>query len=643
MTRGGAACAPASAGGWLRRARRGRGSLWTVHRLVRLGVLVVVSGASTALMASPAVALTDVDADTTVFTIPEATPLYPGAGVDGGFGRSDVVGPDGNIWFPDNGPGMSPFGSGVYPTRLGRMTPSGTFLPPYEVGEAIVEDTTRGPDGNVWYPERISGGPGGAAIVRVDAQGKVTRFPVCGQRFCSLSQIAAGPDGNIWFTREPFVNGEPQARIGRLSLATGKITEFTLPPADLRSLGGREGGLTAGPDGNVWFIAPRINKIGRITPSGQVTEFDDQHGEFEQPRSITSFAGHIWVGYSFSTVVRRFTPDGDLVDSYDSGYEAPYHLTPGPDGVYYATGFVRTIEGVTPSTIQRITAAGEVTRYHLPGDEVSTVGLVLGPDGRIWFRQGSKQGDGRLRSMARLENLDSPQPPDLTSIPTNLGSAFGPKTVSGPVDCPNDPAEQTTIDGNLVVNQGPTNWCFANQATINGDVTISAHSFAALSHVHVTGRVIVKDGGEAVIDHTRIEKGIVADNANFVDVLSSDVTGGISSTGSTLGLTYVCGSIVRGSQTSVGTTSDAFPQIFGDPDGGCAANDLRGGATLSDNKTPLMLEGNTVRGSITLTNNHSAITITNNTISGALECTGNTVQPTGSGNSARKVGQCVGL
>lgn len=31
--------------------------------------------------------------------------------------------------------------------------------------------------------------------------------------------------------------------------------------------------INAGPDGNVWFVEYRSNKIGRITPQGTITEF----------------------------------------------------------------------------------------------------------------------------------------------------------------------------------------------------------------------------------------------------------------------------------------------------------------------------------------------------------------------------------
>ena len=32
-------------------------------------------------------------------------------------------------------------------------------------------------------------------------------------------------------------------------------------------------GITAGPDGNVWFTEHNVGKIGRITPAGVITEY----------------------------------------------------------------------------------------------------------------------------------------------------------------------------------------------------------------------------------------------------------------------------------------------------------------------------------------------------------------------------------
>ena len=67
--------------------------------------------------------------------------------------------------------------------------------------------------------------------------------------------ITAGPDGNLWFT------GYFGNKIGRVTTA-GAITEFPVyghcPPGSRR-----------GPDGNLWFTEISGNKIGRITTAGR--------------------------------------------------------------------------------------------------------------------------------------------------------------------------------------------------------------------------------------------------------------------------------------------------------------------------------------------------------------------------------------
>jgi virginiamycin B lyase len=66
--------------------------------------------------------------------------------------------------------------------------------------------------------------------------------------------ITAGPDGNLWFTEH---SGN---KIGRITPA-GVITEFPIPTR-------RSGpfGITAGPDGNLWFTETNGNKIGAFDP-----------------------------------------------------------------------------------------------------------------------------------------------------------------------------------------------------------------------------------------------------------------------------------------------------------------------------------------------------------------------------------------
>src|SRR5438094_670820 len=68
--------------------------------------------------------------------------------------------------------------------------------------------------------------------------------------------ITAGPDGNMWFT-------ETMGRIGKIT-TTGVFTEYA--PV----FGSSGGAITGGPDGNVWFGSVYITTamISKITPAG---------------------------------------------------------------------------------------------------------------------------------------------------------------------------------------------------------------------------------------------------------------------------------------------------------------------------------------------------------------------------------------
>jgi virginiamycin B lyase len=73
--------------------------------------------------------------------------------------------------------------------------------------------------------------------------------------------ITAGPDGAVWFVES---GGNS---IGRITTA-GVVTEFRIPTANSTPIG-----ITAGPDGALWFTENGANKIGRITTAGIITEF----------------------------------------------------------------------------------------------------------------------------------------------------------------------------------------------------------------------------------------------------------------------------------------------------------------------------------------------------------------------------------
>jgi virginiamycin B lyase len=101
--------------------------------------------------------------------------------------------------------------------------------------------------------------PGVEALEDRSTPAAVTEFPLA-TATPAPQGITAGPDGNLWYT-DPGAN-----KVGRLTPA-GAITEFTLPTAasDPR-------GIAAGPDGALWFAEFGTDRIGRIDPAtGAIT------------------------------------------------------------------------------------------------------------------------------------------------------------------------------------------------------------------------------------------------------------------------------------------------------------------------------------------------------------------------------------
>jgi streptogramin lyase len=93
--------------------------------------------------------------------------------------------------------------------------------------------------------------------------GTATEFPLPASSGIPQA-ITAGLDGNLWFTECTFNSSSGKCtddRIGRITPG-GQITEF--PP--LPTPGSEVQHITAGPDGNLWFTEQDGNKIGRITP-----------------------------------------------------------------------------------------------------------------------------------------------------------------------------------------------------------------------------------------------------------------------------------------------------------------------------------------------------------------------------------------
>jgi streptogramin lyase len=278
--------------------------------------------------------------------------------------------PDGNLWFTETGG-----------NKIGRITPTGTIDEfPALFSGLVPWAITAGPDGNLWFTNLGSSCLTGCSppyddqIGRITPAGSITYFPSI---FGWSNGITSGPDGNLWFAAGVGGNLDPE--IVRMT-PSGAITEFALPAGDTRHIAAQH--VKTGSDGNLWFTkteqTPAGGWIGRITPTGTITEFPIPTAGASPVRMTAGPDGNIWFVEQGAVAIGRITPTGTITEfPIPTAGAVLAGITAGPDGNLWFTD-----SGA--SAIGRITPAGTITEFPIlsggmPGD------ITTGPDGNLWF------------------------------------------------------------------------------------------------------------------------------------------------------------------------------------------------------------------------------------------------------------------
>lgn len=290
--------------------------------------------------------------------------------------------------------------------RVAAVPISTSLRPPaLLVGIPAHADITVGPDGNLWFTML-----GRGAIGRLSPHGALRWFPVPSTD-PYLSGIAPGPDGALWFAEAR------SDRIGRITL-DGHVQEFPLLSPGKRS----PYAVTAGPDGNMWFtetIADEDggNSVGRITPSGEITEwYVGAPGErIGGPlRIITGLRGNLWFTNFGANRLGEMTSLGGLVyHILPHPGSAPWGLAMGPDHALWFTEYGR-------NAIGRITRDGAIREFSLP-PRANPSGLAVGSDGNLWFTETHSDRIGRMTPAGAVKEYAVPlknrEPVSITAGP----------------------------------------------------------------------------------------------------------------------------------------------------------------------------------------------------------------------------------
>lgn len=258
------------------------------------------------------------------------------------------------------------------------------------------EGITAGPDGALWFTEKA-----GNAIGRITVNGKVTEYalhqkidPAVGGPQC----IVNGP-GGLWFTDYTNRVTSPTS-IGRIT-PQGKVTLFPLAQAVPDC-------LARGHDGNLWFTSSI--GIGRMTPTGQTTLFPLPQGRMPTPYGITAGPdGALWFSDFQGTVVGRITTTGSYtlfpIPGIKTNVMNSTTITPGPDGDLWFTSFAG-------GRIGRVSPAGKITIFAVPSN-AATAGpdaITAGPGGALWFTELYIGAIGRITVNGKVTQYPMPDP-----------------------------------------------------------------------------------------------------------------------------------------------------------------------------------------------------------------------------------------
>jgi len=300
--------------------------------------------------------------------------------VPGSNPKGITAGPDGNIWFTEYGT-----------NRIGRINPEDGAIKHFgPVSKGSPNDITAEPDGKIWFTEstnwigsstpdgiinefeiKSDGIPGGIPYgitagegpdgnqwcwFTEDASNKIGRISHDGSTIKEIplaagsnpKGITAGPDGNIWFTEYGT------SRIGYIDPYDLTYTPKEIPLA----AGSNPEGITAGPDGNIWFTEYGTNRIGCIDIQSDTYALREEYQVTtagSRPSNITMIADYLWFtenGGTGKDKIGWMDTEGYCLGEYalrKTVPRRPYDITAGPDdNLWFSADLANSIGCVTP-------------------------------------------------------------------------------------------------------------------------------------------------------------------------------------------------------------------------------------------------------------------------------------------------------
>ncbi len=342
-----------------------------------------------------------------------------------------------------------------------------------------------GPEGDLWVTQRL----GLNGVSKMTKKGEVTEYKIPVLDYCGFpTHIAAGPskESALWITCGTVNTGsKEESYIVKITTA-GSATAYKLPHSGPYAAYD----ITAGPDGNMWFVRHGVagfsewNSIDKITPTGTITEYNISGAE---PYAIVPGPNGektLWAADKRGQKIDSIGTSGEGWKEYSLGSSEPEELVVGPNGdsLWYKAGgrigqfsllrhedlgdlperfsgeaitdgpnkenavwFLDGNEKLVKLGMQKPASEGapteytqEVSEYTMPlkGLQDGHEGMTVGPENEdaLWFIE--EKGETEKRSKSEWGDADLAK--------MNLASSSGSEPAS--------PAPGTTIDYNVPVS-----------------------------------------------------------------------------------------------------------------------------------------------------------------------------------------------
>ena len=213
--------------------------------------------------------------------------------------------------------------------------------------------------GTVWYTDALD-----QSIASLSPQGESRKFPL-DTPIARLARLAVGTDGTVWFSEGTAYS--------ITSLKDGKIQRHVI-----KNVRGGPYGVAIDAQGNAWATLQSGNQLLKVTPAGEMTEYEVPTRASSPTDIAVDAKGAVWF------IEFRGNKVGRFADGKFSEFDVPSPAWPGLSGIAVAPDGAVWFGLLRDHAIGRV-RDGQVKIFALPRPDARPYSVAADASGNIWY------------------------------------------------------------------------------------------------------------------------------------------------------------------------------------------------------------------------------------------------------------------